>query len=296
MTEPQNAISTFARRQPPEKAPFPSTRGAVEAELVFALTRAQRPQFYMYEPPAGVPRLVGEYGPRRVWVHDGRERSEPFDLDVHGFSLHRHASSLADAYDDREVRAVYYPEIEQLVQDLSGAERVLVFDHNVRSDPEAKAGRRGVAEPVRRVHNDYTDASARRRLEQLLPHADAALRRRWRFAFINVWRPLFGPVQDTPLAVCDARSIDADDLVTIELLYRDRIGENYNVVHSAKHRWYYFSEMGADEVLLLKCFDSAEDGRARFGAHAAFDDPRAPRNVRPRESIEIRTIAFFPPH
>jgi hypothetical protein len=295
MTEPQNRISAFPRRKLADQAPT-TTRGAVEAELVFALTREQRPHFYMYEPPAGIPRLAGEYGPRRVSIRDGRERLEPFHLDVHGFSLHRHQSALADAYDDREVQTVYYPETERLVQELSGAERVLVFDHNVRSDPKAKAGRLGVNEPVRRVHNDYTDVSAHRRLEQLLPHADAALRRRWRFAFINVWRPLFGPVQDTPLAVCDARSIDPADLVTIDLLYRDRIGENYNHVHNAKHRWHYFSEMAADEVLLIKCFDSIDDGRARFGAHTAFDDPRAPRNARPRESIEIRTIAFFSPH
>jgi hypothetical protein len=172
---------------------------------------------------------------------------------------------------------------------------VLVFDHNVRSGPKAKAGRLGVAEPVRRVHNDYTAESALRRLEQLLPPAELAARLRGRYSFINVWRPLFGPVLDTPLAVCDARSIDATDLVTIELLYRDRVGENYNFIYSAKQRWYYFSEMAADEVLLLKCFDSADDGRPRFSAHTAFDDPRAPRHARPRESIEIRTIAFYPP-
>lgn len=249
----------------------------------------------MYEPPEGTPRLSGEYGARWVHIRDGREHDEAFTLDAHGFSLHRHASALGDAYDDAEVRSIYYPEMERLVRGLTGAERVLVFDHNVRSGPKARAGRLGVAEPVRRVHNDYTAPSALRRLEQLLSPAELAASQAGRFVFINVWRPLFGPVQDTPLAVCDARSFDPGDLVPIDLLYRDRVGENYNFIYNPRHRWYYFSEMGADEVLLLKCFDSAEDGRARFTAHTAFDDPGAPRSARPRESIEIRTIAFFPP-
>ena len=267
-------------------------RGPVDADVVYAVTSAQRPFYYMGEPPPGQGRLVGDYEPRRMRLEDGRERAGGFALDVQGFALEKHASRLKDALDDAEVRRVYYPEMERLVLAATGAARVLVFDHNVRSGAQATAGRRGVSEPVRRVHNDYTVESAATRLQQLLPaEADALAARR--YAFINAWRPLFGPVLDTPLAVCDARSIDARDLVTIRLIYPDRVGENYNFTHSDRHRWYYFSQMQADEVLLLKCMDSPADGRARFTAHTAFDDPRAPRDARPRESIEIRTIAFY---
>src|SRR5690606_25063183 len=167
---------------------------------------------------------VGQYGPRRVRIDDAREAARPFTLDEHGFALVEHATALADAYDDEAVRAVYYPEIERLVQRASGASRVLVFDHNVRAGAKEKAGARGVAAPVRLVHNDYTVESARLRVQQLLPAEAEALTAR-RYAFINVWRPLFGPIVDTPLAVCDAASIAPSELLKLDLIYPDRVGE-----------------------------------------------------------------------
>jgi hypothetical protein len=293
MTSHQHDLSSLARsRSPAGNEGLAALRGDVEADLVYVLDQRQTPYFYMYEPPPGQPRSFGDYGAKTVRIQDARDSASAFGLDVEGFALARHASRLRDADDAEEVRAVYYPEMERLVLDATGAARVLVFDHNVRSGVKARAGVGGVSEPVRRVHNDYTAASALRRLEQLLPaEADALAQRR--YAFINVWRPLFGPVLDTPLAVCDARSIEPSDLSRIELLYPDRVGENYNFAYSDRHRWYYFSQMRADEVLLLKCMDSPAPGRARFTAHTAFDDKRAPLDARPRESIEIRTIAFY---
>jgi hypothetical protein len=291
MTSRQHDLSPLAQTRTPRDAAV-ALRGPVEAELVYALDQRQTPYFYMYEPPAGKPRSFGDYGSKRVRLEDGRDASRPFELDVEGFAFGRHSTALADAYDDAAVRSVYYPEMERLVLEATGAERVLVFDHNVRNGSAANAGARGVSEPVRRVHNDYTAESALRRLRQLLP-AEADVLGQRRYAFINVWRPLFSPVLDTPLAVCDARSIDPSDLVKIELIYPDRVGENYNFAYQDRHRWFYFSQMRADEVLLLKCMDTPADGRARFTAHTAFDDRRAPAAARPRESIEIRTIAFY---
>jgi len=265
----------------------------VHGDIVYAVTAEQQPFFYMYEPPAGTPRLVGEYQARSVQIRDVRPVADELRLDVHGFSLHAHDTALVDAFDEHEVRSVYYPEMERLVARVTGASRVLVFDHNLRSGPRARAGQSGVYEPVRRAHNDYTFESAELRLRQLLGDREAERRRGERYAIVNVWRPLFGPVRDTPLAVCDARSLDAQDLVPIDLLYRDRTGQNYTFLYNPAHRWYYVPDMQADEVLLLKCFDSAEDGRARFTAHTAFDNPTAPLDSRPRESIEIRTLAFW---
>ena len=269
-----------------------TARGPIQAELVYARTTRQEPRYYMFEPPAGQERLVGDYGPHRVRIEDGRDAARAFSLDQHGFALVSHVTALGDAYDDAAVRAVYYPEVERLVRGASGARRVVVFDHNVRSGPRAKAGQRGIAAPVRLVHNDYTVESARRRLQQLLPTEADALAE-GRYAFINVWRPLFGPIVDTPLAVCDASSIAPADLLKIDLIYPDRVGENYHFAPSDRHRWYYFSGMQANEALLLKCMDSPAEGRARFTAHTAFDDLRAPSDTRPRESIEVRTMAFY---
>jgi hypothetical protein len=111
---------------------------------------------------------------------------------------------------------------------------------------------------------------------------------------INLWRPIRGPLRDAPLAVCDARSVDPKDLVPSDLVYPHRVGETYSVTYRPSHRWYYFREMRADEVLLLKCYDSKTDGCARFAPHTAFTDPTTPPDAPLRESIELRALVFHP--
>jgi len=138
------------------------------------------------------------------------------------------------------------------------------------------------------VHNDYTPKSGPQMVRESLDPAEAEERLKGRFAEFNVWRPIRGPVLSSPLAVCDARSIARRDLVPTELKH-----EVFMVAHSDRHRWFYFARMEPNEVLLIKCFDSAEDGRARFTAHAAFTDPSAPPDALARESIEVRVLAFF---
>jgi len=105
---------------------------------------------------------------------------------------------------------------------------------------------------VRRVHNDQTFVSAPRRVRDHLPAEEAEARLRQRFAIINVWRPIGTPVETSPLALCDARSIAREDLVASDLVYRDKVGETYSFQHNANHRWYYFPHVRPDEVVLLK--------------------------------------------
>jgi hypothetical protein len=128
-------------------------------------------------------------------------------------------------------------------------------------------------------------------VRDLLP-AEASDLLRGRVQVINLWRPLVGPLRDHPLAVADARSIAFEELVPSDLIYPDRVGETYSVRYSPGHRWFYAPDMQPDEALLLKCFDSATDGRARFAPHTAFRDPTAGTDVRPRESIEVRALVF----
>lgn len=143
------------------------------------------------------------------------------------------------------------------------------------------------------VHNDYTEKSAPQRVRDLLSVADAERCLKSRYAFINLWHPVAYAVDDSPLGVCAASSIEPDDLVTLALRYPERDGEIYFVRHNPNHEWCYMSKMRTDEALLLKCFDSDDDNRARFSVHAAFDDPTCPPDAKPRQSIEARTIAFF---
>ncbi|HEY2523948.1 MAG TPA: CmcJ/NvfI family oxidoreductase [Candidatus Binataceae bacterium] len=268
--------------------------GSVEAALNYLAETAEKPVTYMYKTENGAPQRTYHNVKHMMTILNGRAVDERVSLDGQGFALVHHPTAVANFYDEAEVRAVYYPEVERLVKQATGAVRVVVFDHNVRCGPMAKEGRNGAREPVRFAHNDYTLKSGPQRVRDLLgAEAEALLKNR--FVFINVWRPIRGPVEEAPLAVCDAQSMRLADFVATDLKYRDRTGEVYSVAFNPEHRWFYFPRMLREEALLLKCYDSAADGRARWTAHTAFDDPTSPPNAAPRESIEARTIAFFAP-
>ena len=255
----------------------------------------EKPAFYLYTPPPGVPQRTGRYIQQEMQIHDARPIVDQFSIDREGLTFTKHETQVLNFYDTEEVQSVYYPETAELVKQITGAEKVIVFDHNVRSASEAQRKEHGVREPVMSCHNDYTIGSGPQRVRDLLPPEEAEERLKHRFAFINVWRPIRGPLQDHPLAVCDAQSISQDHFVATDLKYEGRTGEVYSVSHQPSHRWYYFSDMQRNEAMLLKCYDSKTDGTARFTAHSAFENPATPPNAAPRESIEARTIALFSP-
>ena len=140
------------------------------------------------------------------------------------------------------------------------------------------------------VHVDQSYSAALSRVPHHLPdEADELLK--GRVQIINVWRPI-STVQRDPLAVAEATSVDDEDLVVIELIYPNRRGETYGVKHSDKHTWYYKSGLEPEEVILIKCFDSKTDGRARRVPHTAFEDTGAAEDAPTRESIEVRCLVF----
>jgi hypothetical protein len=179
-----------------------------------------------------------------------------------------------------------------LVKQASGAKRVLVFDHTLRSADHATREEKKISGPVRNAHNDYTEWSGPQRVRDLLPdEAEELLKHR--FAVVQTWRPINNPVQREPLAIADARSIGTQELIPSARIYPDRRGEVYHSTFNPEHRWYYFPNMQRSEAMVFKTFDSMKDGRARWTAHCAFDDPNSPPDAPPRESIETRTLAFF---
>ncbi len=127
----------------------------------------------------------------------------------------------------------------------------------------------------------------------LLPPAEAEQRLKKRYAIINVWRSIAGTIEESPLGIVDARSVAFEDFIASDLIYRDRLGETYGVRHNPAQRWYYYPAMTGNEAMVFKCYDSATDGRARWTAHSAFDDPTTRPGANPRQSIEIRTLVFF---
>lgn len=269
------------------------TASAIEAVLTYVVDLGEKPVIYPSEAGGRSERRVGQYADHTVVIHNGRSDVHSLSLDREGFLLAEHETRVQDFYDEEEVRAVYEAEVEQLVKKLSGATKVVVFDHTRRADAAATRDQKAVREPARMVHSDYTERSAPQRVRDLLPAPEAEQRLKRRFAIINIWRPIRDPVQTTPLAICDARTISERDLVVTERRARDRIGEIYQIAFNRDHRWVYFPYMQRSEALVFKCFDSAVDGRARFAPHTAFDDPTSPPDAPARESIESRTIAFF---
>ena len=227
-----------------------------------------------------------------VEIADARPLRAGLSLDGAGFEIVDQPTKVKNFLDPDEIAAVYYPEMEALIAARSGCARVHVFDHTVRhGDADTRAAKK-LREPVKAVHNDYTDWSGPQRVRDFFPdRAEDLLSRR--VAIIQVWRPIAATVERDPLAIADARSIAPKDLIPTERRFPDRVGEIYQFTYNPAHRWFWFPRMRRDEALVFKVYDSMKDGRARWGAHASFDNPLAPEDAGPRESIEIRAFAFY---
>ena len=266
----------------------------VEAALNYLAPMQERPRTYTFDPPPGVARSNLAIEPHRVPIRSARPIEADVSLDREGFAVLHHRSAVRDFWNEDEVRGVYYPEAERAIAEATGASKVFIFDHTLRRRVDGVADRAADAprQPVGRVHVDHTARSAPQRVRDFFGAQAAEELLRGRVQVINLWRPIRGPLRDAPLAVCDAASVAPDDLVAQDLVYRDRVGEIYSVTYNPAHHWFYVPEMQPDEALLLKCFDSKTDGRARFAPHTAFDDPTAPPDVLARESIELRTLVF----
>lgn len=254
------------------------------------------PESFVYttQAPAGLPQASGRIDEREVRVWNGWPDVDRLSLDVEGFAVRSHPTAFVDWLDPEAVVRDYYPECLALACAITGATGGAMFDHNVRGGSKPRDGEwtnrfwsEQVAQPTRGVHNDYVDRSAPMRALDVLGRVPAG-----RYAYVNLWRPLH-TLRDSPLAVCDGRTLREGDASLTELRYPDRSGWIHRYTYNPEHRWTYFPEMGHDEVLFLKCWDSELDGRTRHSAHSAFTDPSAPADSPPRESIEARALLVW---
>ena len=266
---------------------------AVEAVLNYAVDTGEKPITHTAQLDSTPVLRTGKHEAHRAMIHNGRPIAQELSLEREGFVFVRHDTGVADFYDEEELRSVYYPEIDALVKRETGASRVVIFDHTLRAQDEGIRAERKVREPNRSVHNDYTEWSAPKRVRDLLPAEEAEALLQRRFAIVQVWRPTRNPVRTNPLAIADARSLRTEELIPSQRSYPGRIGETYQITYSPEHRWFYFPEMTRNEAIVFKVFDSEKDGRARFTAHTSFDDPTCSPDAPARESIEVRTLAFF---
>lgn len=236
---------------------------------------------------------IGQYEEQVVSITDARPAVADLSIDREGFALVKFETKVSDFYDPTQITEVYDPEIEALIKRETGARDVVVFDHTLRAGDETIRKAKMVREPVQRAHNDYTTRSGPIRVKDWFGEKAAEPLLKRRFAIINVWRSINGAIETMPLAICDARTVAQGDLVPAERRAKERVGETYRLAFNPAQRWFYFPSMRMDEAMLIKSYDSAEDGRARFTPHTAFADPNAPPDAAPRQSIETRVFAFF---
>jgi hypothetical protein len=237
--------------------------------------------------------------PRTVPIINARRLADPPSLDREGFALVRHRTAVSNFRDPEEVKRVHNPEIAALIRELTGADKAVVSGAGVlRFGERSKdAGTLLNSWPARFVHIDTSNATARAFAARALPGGEAELAGYRRYAHYNVWRALSPPPQDVPLAICDARSVAAEDLVAADAVF-DAPGvpewqfEGLVIRHNTRHRWLYFADMDIGDALVFKTKDSDPE-QPHHCPHSAFDDPSCPPGVPPRASVEMRVAAFF---
>ncbi len=270
---------------------IPKVRGA----LSFIRPQKTKPVFHSSALTGGIPEVFFEVEEHTVTIGNMRAIAEGLSIDREGFELLRHTTAVEDLYNDDAVDNQYYPEIEALLRKRFDADRVEIFDVTRRSDGGTGAANRdGVRGPARRVHVDYTAKSGPQRVKDILGEAesDRLTASGARIIQVNVWRPIRGPVRRAALALADASSVRPEELIATDQVFPDRVGEIYHLADSPSQRWYYAPHMTPDEVLLIKGWDSLNDGRAHFTPHSAFEMPDTDETAPHRESIEVRTLVI----
>ncbi len=281
----------------------PITKGLdyVNARLAYTRVTDQPSIVKVFPPSSGLGTVAAEHIRVEMPIFDCRPLIKTLSLDNAGFEMVKESTHFDDFYNSDSVCQSYYPQVIELLKRNTNGVAVFVFDHNVRNQTRADLGEAGVREPVDGAHNDYTVASGPRRVLEILEENNALHLNGKRAALINVWRPIVGPVQDFPLAICDARTAVLGDFVPtrIEHFLEDDldsphlVGEIYNFRHNPSHKWFYVSDMQPNEFMLLKCYDSMHDNYACFTGHTGFRNPDSPSDADPRQSIEVRTLVIF---
>ena len=264
----------------------------------------------------GVEHNTGRYETHPVRIRDARSIKDHFNLDVQGFVLARHPSRVQNFFDKDEVDRVYQDEVVDIVKSLTGATRVATQGWMIRTSGNLSKHQRpavgythkgGVQPPAGEAHVDFTPERADRLARDLYQKTFPDGKGYSRFIASSLWRCFSPPPQDCPLALCDARSVDPSEGVPNTLFIVDRLPAEDVMVgpmpdedkalaaaifrYNPNHRWWYFSNMTRDEVVMLKFHDS-DRSKALRTPHTAFRDASFP-DARPRESIEVRSVAYF---
>lgn len=246
-----------------------------------------------------------------VAVADGRRAGLP-GWESCGFELMAHASTVSDWDDEAEIARAHYEEMEALARRLTGCDHALVSGH-IRRNPE-EAARHPDLGPIAFVHSDFAASYGdliRHRYRGQEEQAGHALARAGigadavatapRLLILQFWRNTGPPRMDLPIAFCDARSVPPEDVRALPVHNYAGGGFDFDTLavlapeNPARHRWYTYPQMQADEVVAFRTFDSerVKSGEPFWTPHSAFEDPDVPRGRPSRRSIELRATCLF---
>jgi hypothetical protein len=274
----------------------------VVAELNYLDNLDEIPVFAQSEKAGESIRVNDNRTPREMPIINARLMPYTFSLDIEGFTLIEQTTKVTDFNDDSQLVKTYTAEIENLIAKAAGGTCAIVFDHTRRSTDKAHRLKFSSRDPVPAPHSDYTDASALQRIRDKFGKKESEERLKHDFSIVNAWRSMSGTLEQWPLTVCDARTIDGSKLTQTrrEAPVRpdpsfeyNRPSETRHAIFDPSHQWYWFPSMTSDEVLLFKNYDTRTDGTARYALHSAFEDPNTPPNAKPRETIETRAFVFY---
>jgi len=268
----------------------------IEAKLKFIVPQDTKPFFESSEYTGTVPKIHFKTEYRSVEILDIRDNKDKFTFEKNGFELLKHKSSVKDFYNHSEVKTVYSAELKHFLIERFNANNVFIFDYTRRSDGKKGAKNPdGLRGPADRVHADYTDISGPQRAKDVIGEKlyEDILKTGGRIIQLNIWRPINGPIKSSPLAFADAASIPKNDLIETDQIFTNRTGEIYHISYSDKHKWHWVPNMTDNEVLLLKGWDSIDDGVVKYTPHGAFELPNQSEKHPPRESIEARVFLVF---
>jgi hypothetical protein len=202
---------TASSAPPVAKSPRPVT--GISAPLRFIRRQDKKPVFHSAALTGGMPKYFYDTEVHSVVISDMRKIAEDLSVDREGFELLHHATAVKDLYDDDTVERIYLPEIEALLGKKFSASQVVIFDVTRRSDGAVGAKNPvGLRGPARQLHVDYTTKSGPQRVKDILGEEEAAglTAAGTRIVQINVWRPIHGPVERSPLALADASSAPSE--------------------------------------------------------------------------------------
>jgi hypothetical protein len=230
-----------------------------------------------------------------VSIHNGRIRHEAGDLDLDGsgFVLVDHESAVTDFRNKEVVLQQYFPEMRELILELTGAHDAFSFPfYQVRSrEPEHFFDAYSLY-----MHCDYSPDTWSRFAQSIIRNSGREQHypsSEWDFAWYNLWRPVGHTVEKDPLVVMDASTVDRDDIVNYQAAKEEVKAQAALPLFNEDQRYYYIPGMRTNEVLVLKQLDSRAD-KALVCPHTSFADPTAPADAQDRESIDIRFMCVFP--